>query len=217
MYGFLKDHRQAWAREEIGAAVGSGQAPLTRALLFKQLHSYLSRDDPEGSAAVEGGELDRLDIPPNARTNTCAPSSSESVSPSCMINNLSIKLPGKTTEPECGAQSQLDVRVTRTLSDTVSLKMWEIFGEVGELNLLSFCRMYVYSIKVRHGNEFQWLWRVIRQWRGTLRVRHVQQTAAYCALGGLISHTVTFREANAVYKKTSVPFMQIYCHVCWLP
>ncbi len=55
MYGFLKDHRQAWAREEIGAAVGSGQAPLTRALLFKQLHSYLSRDDPEGSAAVERG------------------------------------------------------------------------------------------------------------------------------------------------------------------
>lgn len=98
--------------------MGSGQAPLTKALLFKQLHSYLSRDDPEGSAAVEGGELDRLDIPPNARTNTCAPSSSESVSPSCMINNLSIKLPGKTTEPECGAQSQLDVRVTRTLSDT---------------------------------------------------------------------------------------------------
>ncbi len=117
MYGFLKDHRQAWAREEIGAAVGSGQAPLTRALLFKQLHSYLSRDDPEGSAAVGGGgALDRLDIPPNTRTNTCAPSSFESVSPSCMINNLPIKLPVKTTEPECRTQSQLDVGVTRMLS-----------------------------------------------------------------------------------------------------
>ncbi|KAA0723421.1 hypothetical protein E1301_Tti012644 [Triplophysa tibetana] len=37
---------QAQAEEEICAAVGSGQAPLTRALLYKQLHSYLSRDDP---------------------------------------------------------------------------------------------------------------------------------------------------------------------------
>ncbi|KAI7814698.1 hypothetical protein IRJ41_023629, partial [Triplophysa rosa] len=49
--GSQRDHRQAQAEEEICAAVGSGQAPLTRALLFKQLHSYLNRDDPEGSAA----------------------------------------------------------------------------------------------------------------------------------------------------------------------
>lgn len=72
-----------------------------------------------------------------------------------MINNLSIKLPGKTTEPECGAQSQLDVRVTRTLSDAVSLKTGEIFGGVKVLNLLLACRLYVYSIKVRQAYEFQ--------------------------------------------------------------
>ncbi len=83
----------------------------------------------------------------------------------------------------------------------VSLKMWEIFGGVGVLYLLA---AYVCSIKVRHGNEFQWLWRVIRQCRGTLRVRHVQQTAAYCALGGLTSHTVT---ANVVTKRHQ-------CHSC---
>lgn len=90
----------------------------------------------------------------------------------------------------------------------ISLKMWEIFGGVGALDLLA---AYVYTIKVTHSNEFQGLWRVIRQCQATLRVRHVQQTAAYCALGGLTSFTVT---VNVVYKETSVPLMQIYYLVC---
>lgn len=123
MYGFLKDHRQAQAEEEICAAVGSGQAPLTRALLYKQLHSYLSRDDPEGSAAsgVYVWRGIQSATPPthlhrHTHTNTCAPSSFKSVSPSCMINNLSINFLGKTTKLECEAQSPLEVQITRTLS-----------------------------------------------------------------------------------------------------
>lgn len=49
-----------------------GQAPLTRALLFKQLHSYLSRDDPEGSAAsgVYAWGAIQSATPPNALAHT---------------------------------------------------------------------------------------------------------------------------------------------------
>ncbi len=195
MYGFLKDHRQAWAREEIGAAVGSGQAPLTRALLFKQLHSYLSRDDPEGSAAVGGGVRQIGYSPQHTHKHMCT----------LQLWNCQPQLHDKQPANQITGENN-GAWMPSSIStgcwghtDVVLLKMWEIVEGVGLLYLLA---AYVCSIKVRHSNEFQWLWRVIWQCRGTPRVRHVQQTATYCALSGLTSQTVT---ANVVTKRHQCP------------
>lgn len=153
-----------------------------------------------GQLLWRGWGLDRLDIPPNTRTNTCTLQLWK-CQPQLHDKQPANQITGENNGAWMPSSISTGCWGHTDIIRHVLLKMWEFFWEVGLLYLLA---AYVCSIKVRHGNEFQWLWRVIWQCRGTLRVRHVQQTSAYCALSGLTSQTVT---ANVVTKRHQ-------CHSC---